>query len=120
MRVIMTVGLALLLNPCPGLAQVQPISPKTYRGFTCAQLVQEGHAVSRKGFLLSGLQPGTGGTDATDVKSAVIIVWPASKNTSAEKLADLKYAENQIDALEEASVASQCSIQFQRPAIRRN
>jgi hypothetical protein len=114
MRVILVAGLALLLSPCCGLSQRTQISPRTYRDFTCAQLVQEGHVVSRKGFLLSGLQPGSGGTDTTEAKSAVIIVWPTSKNLSAETLSDLKYAENQIDALEEASVSSQCSIQFRR------
>jgi hypothetical protein len=113
-------GLTLLLSPCAGSAQSAPISPRTYRDFTCAQLVQEGHAVSRKGFLLSGLQPGTGGTDPTDAKSAAVLVWPASENLSVERLADLKYARSQIDALEEASVASQCSIQFQRPAKKPN
>src|ERR1700742_2057036 len=116
MRVMVIAGLTLLLSPCAGSAQSAPISPRTYRDFTCAQLVQEGRAVSRKGFLLSGLQPGNGGTDSTEAKSAVIIVWPASKNSSVERLSALKYAESQIDALEEASVASQCSIQFQRPA----
>jgi hypothetical protein len=117
MRVILIAGLGLLLSPCFGLSQGAPISPRTYRDFTCAQLVQEGHLVSRKGFLLSGLQPGSGGTDPTETKSAVIIVWPTtSRNLSAETLSDLKYAENQIDALEEASVSSQCSIQFRHPA----
>jgi hypothetical protein len=116
MRIIMIAGLMLLFSPRPGLTEPAPISPTTYRDFTCAQLAHEGHVVSRKGFLLSGLQPGTGGTDTTEVKSAVIIVWPAAKNLSADKLSDLKYAASQIDALEEASVASQCSIQFQRPA----
>ena len=120
MRIIVMAGLTLLLSPCAGSAQGAPISPRTYREFTCAQLVQEGHVVSRQGFLLSGLQPGTGGTDLTDTKSAAVIVWSASKNLSAEKFADLKYAQSQIDALEEASVASQCSIQFQRPATKPN
>jgi hypothetical protein len=73
--------------------------------------------VSRKGFVLSGLAPGTGGADTTDAKSAIIIVWPASADASADKISRLRYAESQIDALEQASIESQCSIEFKRPKI---
>jgi hypothetical protein len=73
--------------------------------------------VSRKGFVLSGLAPGTGGSDNTNTNSATIIVWPTSENGSADKISNLRYAESQIDALEQASIESQCSIQFKRPAI---
>jgi hypothetical protein len=92
------------------------ISPSTYQALTCPQIVQEGRSVSRKGFTLSGLQPGTGGTDNTETKSAVILVWLASPNAPAKKLSDLRYADSQMDALEQASIASQCSIFFRRPA----
>jgi hypothetical protein len=91
------------------------ISPTTYQSLTCPQIVQEGRSISKKGFILSGLQPGSGGSDATEAKSATIIVWPALPQASGENLANLHYADSQMDALEQASIASQCSIRFQRP-----
>ena len=112
MRAAAFAGLGVLLCFSPGWAE--EVSPETlasnYRFLTCPQIVREARAVSRKGFVLSGLQPGTGGTDDTATNSAVIIVWPTSAN------GNLRYAESQIDALEQASIASQCSIQFKRPA----
>ncbi len=104
---------------CSSPSWAQDASPEKlagkYRFLTCPQIVQEARAVSRKGFVLSGLQPGTGGTDDTVANSAVIIVWPTSANGTADKISKLSYAANQIDALEQASIASQCSIQFKRP-----
>jgi hypothetical protein len=117
MRATVLVGLAVLISVGPSWAGEAPIpiSPDSYRALTCAQIVQEARAVSRKGFVLLGLQPGSGGTDLTETRSAVIFVWAASTIASAEKMVTLRYAESQIAALEQASVASQCSIQFKRP-----
>jgi len=64
------------------------------------------------------LKPGTGGTDKTETQSAVIIVWPAPTNEPADKMSKLRYAESQINALEQASIDSQCSIEFERPKIQ--
>jgi hypothetical protein len=118
MRAVIFAGFGVFLCFSPSRAEeASPsISPDTYRALTCPQIVQQARAVSRKGFVLSGLQPGTGGTDNTETNSAVIIVWPTSANGSADKTSNLRYAESQIDALEQASIASQCSIQFKRPA----
>src|SRR6185437_6929123 len=120
MRVVLCAGFGVLLSLGPTRAQeaCRPISPNTYRYLTCPQIVQDARAVSRKGFILSGLKPGTGGTDKTETQSAVIIVWPASTNAPADKMSKLRYAESQINALEQASIDSQCSIEFERPKIQ--
>jgi hypothetical protein len=118
MRTAALAGLGVLLF-CSSPVWAEDVFPESlagkYRFLTCSQIVQEARSVSRKGFVLSGLQPGTGGTDNTATNSAVIIVWPALGNSSADTTAKLRYAAGQIDALEDASVASQCSIQFKRP-----
>jgi hypothetical protein len=67
--------------------------------------------MSKKGFVLAGMQAGTGGSDGSETKSAVIIVWPTMA-TNRERLA---HADSEMNALEQASVGGQCSIQFQRP-----
>jgi hypothetical protein len=80
-------------------------------------LTQKGHAISRQGFAASGLPVGRGGSDATETAPAVVIVWPLSSKIGDKQQSDkLALAENQINALEQASIASQCSIRFQRPS----
>src|ERR1039458_9267463 len=70
------------LSCAPGLAQTLPgsVSSSTYREFTCLQLAQEGRAISKRGFVASGLKAGQGGSDATDTAAAVVIVWPAASH----------------------------------------
>lgn len=83
-----------------------------YRNLTCTQLEQEGRAISKRGFVLSGLDAGLGGMAGTRTAPAIVIVWPSVDGKRSESLA---LALKQIDAIEQASVASQCSIRFQRP-----
>ena len=120
MRAIIFAGLGLMLGLGPSWAGAEgaspAISPYSYRTLTCPQIVQKAREVSREVSLLLGLQPGTGGSDNTETKSAVINVWPASANAPADKMPNLRYAESQINALEQASIDSQCSILFERPA----
>lgn len=114
MRAIVLAASGLLLSFDSSRAEsaLSPISPATYRALTCDQIVQEARSVSRAGFALSGLRPGTGGTDGTAAKAAIILVWPASPHPPS----NLRYADSQMNALEEASIGSQCSIDFRRPA----
>lgn len=114
MWTIVLTAFGALMSCLPASAQQTPdmVPPLTYRNLTCPQIVQEGRSVSRNGFALSGLQPGTGGSDLTQSTSALIIFWPIQ--TDPAKLASLRYANSQMDALEEASVRQQCSIQFLR------
>jgi hypothetical protein len=107
------------LGCAPGLAQTLPgsVSSSTYREFTCLQLAQEGRAISKRGFVASGLKAGQGGSNATDAASAVVIVWPASSHVGDKQRSDqIALANNEMDALEQASIARQCSIRFQRPS----
>jgi hypothetical protein len=48
-----------------------------YRKLTCSELAQEGHAISKRGFLLSGLEASLGGRDGTATAPEIAIVWPA-------------------------------------------
>ncbi len=108
------------LSCAPGLAQILPgsVSSSTYREFNCLQLTQEGRAISKRGFAASGLLlTGHGGSDATETAPAVVIVWPLASASGDKQQSDkLALAENQMNALEQASIASQCSIRFQRPS----
>jgi hypothetical protein len=109
---------ATALACTPGLAQTLPaaVSSSTYRELTCVQLVREGHAISMRGFAASGLLAGHGGSDVTETAPAVVIVWPLPSTIGDKQQSDrLALADDQMNALEQASIASQCSIRFQRP-----
>jgi hypothetical protein len=92
-----------------------PVSRYVYRTLTCPQIVQMAHEVSRRGFGLLGLQPGAGETNSAEAKSTVIFLWPSSSKAPADQTSNLRYVESQIEALEQASIGSQCSILFERP-----
>jgi hypothetical protein len=117
-RTVIFAGLGAFLCFSPSWAEeaFPPISADTYRALTCPQIFRAAQEVSREGFALSGLQSGVGGSDGTATDSAVILLWPAFANGSAGMGSKLRYATDQIDALEQASIDSQCSIEFKRAA----
>lgn len=118
MRLIGIVPFAAALSCTPGLAQTPPVnaSANAYRAMTCLQLAQEGRAISKRGFAASGLPAGLGGSDSTEKAPAIVIVWPVSSQAGDKQQSDkLALANHEMDDLEQASVASQCSIRFQRP-----
>jgi hypothetical protein len=89
-------------------------SANAYRAMTCLQLAQEGREVSKRGFAASGLPAGRGGSDLTEAAPAVVIVWPVSSPAGDKQRSDkIALANNEMDAVEQASIASQCSIRFQ-------
>jgi hypothetical protein len=91
------------------------VPPFAYSKYDCPQLVREARALSARAAALVGLQPSPRAVDASD-KSAVIL-WPRAFSLVGDKsVADeLALMRGQMLAIEEASVRSQCSIQFQRP-----
>jgi len=79
-------------------------------------LAKEGRAISKRGFMLSGLKAGLGGSDGTETAPAIVIVWPVTSPVGDKQQSeDIALAFKQMDAIEQASIESQCSIRFQRP-----
>jgi hypothetical protein len=118
MRIIGIVTFTAALSCTPGLAQTPPVtaSANAYREMTCLQLAQEGRSVSKRGFAASGLPAGRGGSDSTELVPAIVIVWPVSSKVGNQQQLDrVTSANHDMDALEQASIAGQCSIRFQRP-----
>ena len=111
MRLVGVATLATAVLSCAaGLAQ----NSSDYRKLTCAQLEQEGRAISKRGFMLSGLEAGAGGVDGSKTAPSVVILWPSTPDRNRTPSDNLALALRQMEALEQASIASQCSIRFQR------
>jgi hypothetical protein len=115
MRAIVLAVFGTLLSGGLCLGQTLHVSPDLYRKLTCLQIEQEGRRISRQGFALVGLPAGTGGIQGSRSSSATVIVWPTPSHLAGAKLAELAQAAGQMNALEQASINSQCSIDFQRP-----
>lgn len=118
MRVSIVVAIfALLAGGVPIMAETRStyVPPFAYSKYDCPQLVREARALSARVAALVGVQPSRG-VAAADDKSAVIL-WPRVFSfVGDESVADeVALMRGQMTAIEEASVRSQCSIQFQRP-----
>jgi hypothetical protein len=117
MRFIGIVTFATAALSCTsGLTQIASSPSNDYRKLTCSELAQEGRAISKRGFMASGLEAGLGGSDGTTTAPAIVIVWPETSPVDPRlRSENLALAFKQMDAIEQASIQSQCSIRFQRP-----
>jgi hypothetical protein len=90
------------------------VSPVMYQNHTCQQLAMEAQAVTARAGVVSGAQDQKRSNDALATAAAVVVFWPAffvgGNGQTAAELAQLK---GQLAAIEQASIAKKCAIQFQ-------
>lgn len=119
MRICCTAALAALaLAGCASSSsEIAPayVSPVAYQSYTCQQLALEAQGISTRAATLSGAQDSQRSKDGLVTAAAIVVFWPAAffvggdKQTAAE-LANMK---GQMVAVEQASIAKKCNIQFQ-------
>jgi hypothetical protein len=114
------VALGAALGGCASSsAEITPayISPVMYQSYTCQQLAQEAQAVSQRAATLSGAQDKQRTNDGLATAAAVVIFWPAAFFVGGDKqtAAELSQMKGQMVAIEQASIAKKCGIQFQGP-----
>jgi hypothetical protein len=80
-----------------------------YRDYTCSQLALEARKLSLQAVRLSG-QRVIRHPDDSDVRN--VLVWPDELEGAS---ADIPLVKEQMRMIENASVQSQCSIEFRRP-----
>jgi hypothetical protein len=112
------VALAAALGGCASSASdIAPayVSPVMYQSYNCQQLGLEAQGISQRAAALSGAQDSQRTKDGLVTAAAIVVFWPAAffvggdKQTAAE-LANMK---GQMVAIEQASIAKKCNIQFQ-------
>jgi hypothetical protein len=118
MRVLGIVALGAALGACASSsADITPayISPVMYQQYDCQQLAQEAAAVSTRAASLSGVQDSKRTNDGVATAAAIVIFWPAAFFVGGDKqtAAELAQMKGQMVAIEQASIAKKCGIQFQ-------
>ena len=86
-----------------------------YQSYTCQQLALEAQAVSTRAATLSGVQDSQRTKDQWATAAAVVVFWPAAFFVQGDKqnAAELANMKGQMTAIEQASIAKKCNIQFQ-------
>jgi hypothetical protein len=86
-----------------------------YQSYNCQQLAMEAQAVSARAAALSGAQDSQRTKDVVATTAAVVIFWPAAFLVGGDKqtAAELGQMKGQMVAIEQASIAKKCGIQFQ-------
>ena len=87
-----------------------------YERLSCQELVQEGWTVSNRAHTVAGLQNRHRTEDEVAITAGVLVFWPAlffshGNNATTAELAQLK---GEMDAIEAASRAKNCGINFNR------
>jgi polygalacturonase len=91
------------------------VSPVAYQSYTCQQLALEAQAISTRAATLSGVQDSQRTKDGWATAAAVVVFWPAAFFVGGDKqnAAELAQMKGQMVAVEQASIAKKCNIQFQ-------
>ena len=91
------------------------VSPVAYQSYTCQQLALEAQAISTRAATLSGNQDSQRSKDQLATAAAIVVFWPAAFFVGGDKqnAAELANMKGQMVAVEQASIAKKCNIQFQ-------
>jgi hypothetical protein len=118
MRKMGIVALGAALGGCASSSSdIAPtyVSPVQYQSYTCQQLGLEAQAISTRAATLSGAQDSQRTKDGWATAAAIVVFWPAAFFVGGDKqtAAELASMKGQMVAIEQASIAKKCNIQFQ-------
>lgn len=118
MQKLRVVALAAALGGCASSSsEIAPayVSPVAYQSYTCQQLALEAQSISTRAATLSGAQDSQRSKDGLVTAAAIVVFWPAAFFVGGDKqtAAELSQMKGQMVAIEQASIAKKCAIQFQ-------
>jgi hypothetical protein len=120
MSILGIVALGSALSGCASSASDNApayVSPVAHQSYTCQHLALEAQAISTRAATLSGAQDSQRTKDGVATAAAIVIFWPAAFFVGGDKqtAAELSQMKGQMVAVEQASIAKKCGIQFQGP-----
>jgi hypothetical protein len=96
---------------------VRPMCRRSpYQSYNCQQLALEAQSVSARAATLAGAQDSQRSKDQIATAAAIVVFWPAAFLVGGDKqtAAELAQMKGQMNAIEQASIAKKCNIQFQQ------
>ena len=114
MRILLMATLSAMAGAFAPASATPPstyISSGKYRDFTCPELAQEARKVSEHVMALSGEKPSSSHPAAGTEN---VVEWPAALDDSDKRGSAEIAAKEQMRAIEDASIQSQCDIEFVR------
>jgi hypothetical protein len=86
------------------------------QSYNCQQLALEAQSVSSRAATLAGTQDSQRSKDQIATAAAIVVFWPAAFLVGGDKqtAAELAQMKGQMNAIEQASIAKKCNIQFQQ------
>src|SRR5215470_12445821 len=117
MRKFVIAALGAVLAGCASSSSdITPtyVSPVQYSSYNCQQLGLEAQSISARATALSGAQDSQRTKDTLATTAAVVIFWPAAFFVGGDKqtAAELAQMKGQMVAIEQASIAKKCNIEF--------
>jgi hypothetical protein len=118
MRILGIVVLGAALAGCASASSdITPtyVSPLLFQSYNCQQLAMEAQSVSARAAALTGAQDSQRTKDQVATGVAIVVFWPAAFFVGGDKqtAAELAQMKGQMVAIEQASIAKKCNIQFQ-------
>jgi hypothetical protein len=94
------------------------VSPVLYQNLSCDQLSLEAARVSSRAAQVAGIQDKNASGDAVKTGVGIILFWPTLffLDGDGATAAELGRLRGEMDAIEQASIAKNCGIQFQKTA----
>lgn len=114
-------GCAALVSACASRAdniQASYASSAVYQSMTCQQIGLEAARVSGRVAELTVTQNNKAVGDAVMTGVALVVFWPAALFVSGDgaTAAELARVKGEVQALEQASIAKKCNIEFRKAA----
>lgn len=94
------------------------VSPVLYHSLSCDQLSMEAQRVSMRAAEVTGQQDKKASGDQVKMGVGLILFWPSLLfiKGDGQTAAELGRLKGEMDAIEQASIAKSCGIQFERAA----
>ena len=110
---------SILLSGCatnPNQISAAYVSPVLYQNLSCQQLAAEAQRVSNAAAAASGAQSNQASKDAVMTTVGVVLFWPALFFIGGDKgnAAEVSRLKGEMQAIEQANIAKNCGIQFQK------
>jgi hypothetical protein len=106
----------MMMMPRTKTATPNQTRTSSHQNLSCQQLAQEAQGVSARAAQIAGAQDQKRTNDQIATAAAIVVFWPAAffVGGNGQTAAELGQLKGQMVAIEQASIAKKCNIQFEK------